>query len=59
MSKYRKPNEVHDVLDKISAEIGQTDFDFGDFYDHTDTIIQIVLEIIDKYTTESEDRNDT
>jgi hypothetical protein len=52
-------DRLQNALDKIRAEIEQTDFDFGDFYDHTDTIIQIVLEIIDKYTTESEDRNDT
>jgi hypothetical protein len=51
-----QPKTKTDVLDKIRAEIGQTDFDFGDFYDHTDTIIQIVLEIIDKYRTESEDK---
>lgn len=38
-----------DVLDKIRAEIEEMDFDFGDFYDHTDTIIEMVLEIIDKY----------
>jgi hypothetical protein len=44
------------ILDKIRAEIEQTDFDFGDFYDHTDTIIQIVLEIIDKYRAESEEQ---
>jgi len=38
-----------DTLDKIRAEIEEMDFDFGDFYDHTDTIIEMVLEIIDKY----------
>ena len=37
-------------IEQIRAEIGQMDFDFGDFYDHTDTIIEMVLEVIDKYT---------
>ena len=37
-------------IKQIRAEIGQMDFDFGDFYDHTDKIIEMVLEVIDKYT---------
>lgn len=45
-----------DVLDKIRAEIIQMDFDFGDFYDHTDTIKEMVVEVIDKYKAESEDK---
>lgn len=44
------------ILDKIRAEIAQMDFDFGDFYDHTGTIIEMVLEVIDKYKAESEDK---
>lgn len=44
-----------DVLSKISTEIGQMDFDFGDFYDHTCTIREMILEVIDKYKTESEE----
>ena len=43
------------VLDKIKAEIKQMDFDFGDFYDHTNTIREMILEVIDKYKAESED----
>ena len=43
------------VLDKIRAEIKQMDFDFGDFYDHTSTIREMILEVIDKYKVESED----
>ena len=35
-------------LDKIRAEIEQMDFDFGDFYDHTDSIVEKVLQVIDK-----------
>jgi len=46
---------VNDVLDKIIAEIAQMDFDFGDFYDHTETIIKMVLKVIDKYKAESEE----
>lgn len=44
-----------DVLDKIRAEIEQMDFDFGDYYDHTDSIVEKVLQVIDKYKTESEE----
>ena len=43
------------VLDNIKAEIKQMDFDFGDSYDHTSTIREMILEVIDKYKTESED----
>lgn len=46
----------NEVLDKIRAKIKYMDFDFGDFYDHTETIIERVLEVIDK--VESEDKND-
>ncbi len=50
MKKDQEP-----VLDKIRAEIEQKDFDFGDYYDLTDTIIDMVLKVIDKYKAESED----
>lgn len=42
------------VLDNIKAEIKQMDFDFGDSYDHTNTIREMILEVIDKYKAESE-----
>ena len=42
------------VLEKIRAEIKQMDFDFGDYYDRTDTIREMVLTVIDKYKAESE-----
>ena len=45
--------EVIEVLDKIRAEIEQMDFDFGDFYDNTITIREMVFEVIDKYKQES------
>lgn len=48
--------EQEDILDKIRAEIKQMDFDFGDYYDHTNTIIEMVLAVIDKYRAESEDK---
>ena len=41
-------------LDKIRAEIEQMDFDFGDFYDHTDSIVEKVLQVIDKYRESEE-----
>ncbi len=41
-----------DALDKIRTEVEQMDFDFGDFYDNTDTIVEMVLQVIDKYKTE-------
>ena len=37
------------ALDQIRAEIEQTDFDFGDYYDHTEDIRGLVVEVIDKY----------
>ena len=40
---------INDVLDKIRAEIKQMDFDFGDYYDHTDRIREMVLEVVNKY----------
>ena len=42
-------SEQEAVLDKIRGEIEQMDFDFGDFHDHTSTIREMVLEVIDKY----------
>lgn len=46
----------YEVLDKIRAEIEQMDFDFGDFYDHTRMIREMVLKVIDKYKIESENK---
>jgi len=43
-----------EVLDKIRSEIEQMNFDFGDYYDHTDEIIEMVCKVIDKYKEESE-----
>ena len=45
-----------DILDNLKAEIEQMDFDFGDYYDHTDEIIEMVCKTIDKYRAESEDK---
>ena len=47
--------KVDEVLDKIRAEIESMDFDFGDYYDHTDEIIEMVCKVIDKYKAESEE----
>ncbi len=43
-----------EVLGKIRAEIESMDFDFGDYYDHTDEIIEMVCKVIDKYKAEIE-----
>ena len=51
----RTQKEINAVLGKIRAEIEQMDFDFGDFYDHTSTIREMVLEFINKYKSESEE----
>ena len=53
--KAIKEPSVNETLEKIRAEIKQKDFDFGDFYDHTETIREMVVEIIDKYKAESEE----
>jgi hypothetical protein len=50
-----KALEQEPAIDKIRAEIKQMDFDFGDFYDHTDRIREMVLEVINKYRAESEE----
>lgn len=42
------------ILDKIRSEVAQMDFDFGDSYNHTSTIIEMVLEVIDKHKSEIE-----
>ena len=41
--------ELDTILDKIEDEVAQTDFDFGDYYDNTELIIEMVCNIIDKY----------
>ena len=38
-----------DVLDSIRVEVESMDFDFGDYYDHTSTIIEMMCKVIDKY----------
>lgn len=43
---------VSDVLDSIRVEVESMDFDFGDYYDHTSTIIEMMCEVIDKYKPE-------
>lgn len=43
---------INNVFDKIRAEIESMDFDFGDYYDHTDEIIEMVCKAINKYKTE-------
>ena len=40
------------VLNKIRTEIEFMDFDFGDYYDHTDEIIEKVLKVFDKCEAE-------
>ena len=45
----------NNVLDKLRAEIESMDFDFGDYYDHTNEIIEMVCKAIDKYKVESEE----
>lgn len=39
-------------LEKIKSEIEQMDFDFGNYYDNTDTIIEMVSNVIDKHIAE-------
>ena len=42
------------AIDAIKSEIEHMDFDFGDFYDHTDSIVEKVLQVIDKYKADSD-----
>lgn len=39
-------------LEKMKAKIEQMDFDFGDYYDYTDTIIEMVSKVIDNHISE-------
>ena len=58
-SRYRgiekTQKEINAVLDKIKAEIESMDFDFGDYYDNTNEIIEKVCKVIDKYKVERSD----
>ena len=40
---------IQPILDKIETEIAQMDFDFGDYYDNTESIIEMVCGVIHKY----------
>ena len=44
------------AIDAIKSEIEQMDFDFGDFYDHTDSIVEKVLQVIDKYKADGDQK---
>ena len=37
-----------DELEKMKAKIELMNFDFGDYYDHTDTIVEMFSKVIDK-----------
>lgn len=50
-----KALEQESILDNLKAEIERMDFDFGDFYDHTDAIVEKLLQVIDKYIEESKE----
>ncbi|WP_027431982.1 hypothetical protein [Lachnospira multipara] len=50
--KLEPDTEWNDYDDDFRAEVEQMDFDFGDFYDNTDSIVRMVLQVIDKYKTE-------
>ena len=41
-----------DELEKLKAKIKLMDFDFGDYYDHTDMIIEMVSNVIEKRIAE-------
>lgn len=44
------------ALEDIKGEIADTDFDMGDYYDHTDEIQKRVLTIVDKHTPKTEEK---
>lgn len=53
---YEKANkEWLERINKIRNEIELMNFDFNDYYDHTDTIIEMVCKVIDKYIEESKE----
>lgn len=43
-----KADTIKDELQALKTEIEGMDFDFGDFYDHTESIIEMVTQVIDR-----------
>ena len=46
----RGKNAMSYVIDDIKAEIDKLDFDFGDFYDHTESIHEMIDKVWNKHT---------
>ena len=49
-------NPLDTVLAELRSDIESMDFDFGDYYDHTDEIIEMVCKVIDKYKEKVRDK---
>lgn len=44
--------EIREKIENVKTEIKHTDFDMLDYYDNTDTIREMVLNVIDKHLGE-------
>jgi hypothetical protein len=52
LKRLRKQDRA---LDKIEDEIAQMDFNFDNYCDNTETIVEMVCSVIDKYKKENEE----
>ena len=55
LTDEEKEDIINAVLEDIKAEIEQMDFDYGDYYDNTESIRKDVVEVIDNYKTKIEE----
>lgn len=55
LTDEEKEDIINAVLEDIKSEIEQMDFDYGDYYDNTESIRKDVVEVIDNYKTKIEE----
>lgn len=58
ITAIKQGTPLSEELEKINEEIELMDFDFGDYYDHTDTIIEMVSKVIDNHIEELKGENE-
>ncbi len=49
LEAIRKGVPLFNVLESIKIDIDKLDFDFGDFYDHTESIHEMIDEVWNKH----------
>jgi hypothetical protein len=53
--ELKRLRKLDRALDKIEDEIAQMDFNFDNYCDNTETIVEMVCGVIDKYKKENEE----